>query len=242
MAIREFPDLSRRNSTEIVTGNAAQDHSVVDTRELALVPVKRSGSKTANLAEVRQLRRKMLLRQRFVRGALAFLFALTISLGVFFFYFASHRAAVSHTAVTASVLPKAAVQHVEEAPVKAAPVKKAAPPAPKSNFNPSTAADDAVIHPSEAQFAFLKQPRGSGALSFAAAAPGAHAARVDTLRLRPVPNSDGRFLGSGSIEWQGGWEPNKPAANLERAHRYIDYLEHANGGKVPDTLNALPAR
>jgi len=50
------------------------------------------------------------------------------------------------------------------------------------------------------------------------------------IYLQALENTDGRYqAGNSTIEWQGSWQLNNPAANLETGSAYRDYLSSFSG-------------
>jgi len=59
---------------------------------------------------------------------------------------------------------------------------------------------------------------------------GSGAQGVPKINLQAVENSEGRFrTGTNQIEWQGAWQFNNPARNIETGSAYRDYLSSFSG-------------
>jgi hypothetical protein len=59
---------------------------------------------------------------------------------------------------------------------------------------------------------------------------GSHVQSVPQINLQAVENREGRFrTGTNQIEWQGSWQFNNPARNIETGSAYRDYLSSFSG-------------
>ena len=96
-------------------------------------------------------------------------------------------------------------------------------------FSPANLAQDTKINLPERSFVYSSEPRvldqaGYSSTDAISKNGGRKPSRVAQIGLRPIPNSESRYISDNGVEWQGGWELNAPQANAERGTRYLDYL------------------
>lgn len=81
----------------------------------------------------------------------------------------------------------------------------------------------------ERQFSYISQPRSASDSSFISVPldqsnTSSKRSELAALGLRPIPNSNQRYVSNSGLEWQGGWELNNPKSNVERGNSYLGYL------------------
>ncbi|MBX7137594.1 MAG: hypothetical protein K1X83_06385 [Oligoflexia bacterium] len=90
--------------------------------------------------------------------------------------------------------------------------------------------NEEVKHPSAStasdNFALIEDAKIDSSGAFVAVGRAEARSELSKDGLRVIPDSNGRYLSARSdLEWQGGWQVENPAANVERGEKYMRYLE-----------------